>query len=301
MESVTDTGVVTPEAKDKNYSGIYVNHEMFTYNTNGIPTTYTSDIVILEKEGSDYDVTLGDKVVDEIGHITFRDKFKMSVSDIKNNIDNRKLIPKPDRVYIATYRETKSYLLNGKTTYYVFKNNPAEKKYMIYKYDLGERDEPKENRSEIKDILDYKDAYEKMQGKLNTINDKEAQLGNPGVDVSPDDNENTTYISGDGGHYKITRVNETTLRRINLDDSTTEDIDIIEYFEFVKDPNTKRAGATDKAFFASKKVAKSVRNTATSLFNRFAGNQKTSVKGGKRSRRKNKTIKKRVKKTRRRR
>ena len=148
-----------------------------------------------------------------------------------------------------------------------------------------------------------------MQGKLNTINGNEAQLSNPGVDVSPDDNENTTYISGDSRHYKITRVNETTLRKIDLSDgSKSKDIDIIEYFEFVKDPNTKKAGATDKAFFASKRVANSladasqkVAESATSFFNLVTRNQKTSVKGGKRSRRKNKTIKKRVKKTRRRR
>jgi hypothetical protein len=297
MESSTEQVADTSKAKDKNYSGIYVNHEMI-YNQQN----YESDIVILEKEGLDYGVTFGYNVVDEIGHIEFtKARFKMSVDDIKKNISSNKLRPKSDRVYIATYRETNSYLLNDKKTYYVFKNNPVEKKYIVYKYNLGDEDDPKENRSQIEDISDYKDAYEKMQGKLNIINDRDAHLGNPGVDVSPDDNGNTTYISGDGGHYKITRVNETTLRRINLDDSTREDIDIIEYFEFVKNPKTREAGATDKAFFASKKVAKSVRNTATSLFNRVTGKQKTTVNGGKRSRRKNKTIKKRVKKTRRRR
>ena len=105
---------------DKDYSGIY---------NNGIGITFEvkredrdSDFVILRKQqDSSYKVTLGVRDVDNSSNITYEDTDTALTSlEIQTIINS--LTPVDDKVYLAYYLSSKTYLLNGKNTFYVFKN-----------------------------------------------------------------------------------------------------------------------------------------------------------------------------------
>jgi uncharacterized protein YkvS len=284
---------------DKDYSGIYNNFEV-----KGVQEQRVSDFVILRKQkdssyteqGSSYTVTLGDRDVVNTSEITYGDTaLTWTSKEIQTRIDDLTLTPVDDKVYLAYYPSSRTYLLNGKNTFYVFKNIPEEQKYEVYTYILGDKDAPKSNKKTEK--KEYEEAYRMMQGGVFQITDNSIVVDvTLGIlsDLSQD--EKKVYISGDGKSYKITRNddnrkdNETKFEKTDQSNKVGKEIiDIIEYFEFVKHPDTKVATKLDKLTGAVKQGFLAV----SDVFKRATG--------GKKSRRKTKTIKKRVKKTRRKR